>query len=379
MTPPRLDPPPSRPRLRLSLWLVGVLLASSAGLTAWALYSRADAPSASASASAAPAHSDLHYNFLGYADLEQGVTPLYPLQPGRVVKVFYHDGEHVEAGKPLFALDQQAATDLIAEAQADLDDAQIQGDDAQLQLKQADKLEAQHQAQIDGQKQALEARKQEAVAAHAKADLAQRLNKSETHAVSDEDAHAAEALAKAADAAAAGEEAKLHLLELDDPSIAVQRAKNVVQRAKNAAAGKQAQLRTAQDKLREYTIQAPTDGVVERMQVSVGEALGPNPQQPAVMFAADGPRIIRAEVEQEWANHVALDMTAVVQDFSATGPTWHGRVTRLSDWYTHRRSIMLEPLQFNDVRTLECIVTLDPGQPPLRIGQRVRVTLEGGN
>ena len=39
----------------------------------------------------------------------------------------------------------------------------------------------------------------------------------------------------------------------------------------------------------------------------------------------------------------------------------------------------MEPLQFNDVRTLECIVTLDPGQPPLRIGQRVRVTLEGGS
>ena len=39
----------------------------------------------------------------------------------------------------------------------------------------------------------------------------------------------------------------------------------------------------------------------------------------------------------------------------------------------------MEPLQFNDVRTLECIVTLDPDQPPLRIGQRVRVTLEGGS
>ena len=53
-------------------------------------------------------HSDLHYNFLGYADLEQGVTPLYPLQPGRVVKVFVHDGDHVDPDAPLFALDDQA-------------------------------------------------------------------------------------------------------------------------------------------------------------------------------------------------------------------------------------------------------------------------------
>ena len=58
-----------------------------------------------------------------------------------------------------------------------------------------------------------------------------------------------------------------------------------------------------------------------------------------------------------------------------TNETWRGKVVRLSDWYTHRRSMLQEPLQFNDVRTLECIVQLDPGQSALRIGQRVRVTL----
>jgi hypothetical protein len=47
----------------------------------------------------------------------------------------------------------------------------------------------------------------------------------------------------------------------------------------------------------------------------------------------------------------------------------------MSDWYTHRRSILLEPSQQNDVRTLECIVEVDPGQPPVRIGQRMRVTI----
>jgi hypothetical protein len=54
---------------------------------------------------------------------------------------------------------------------------------------------------------------------------------------------------------------------------------------------------------------------------------------------------------------------------------WKGRVESISDWYTHRRYMILEPLQFNDVRTLEAIIELDPGQKPLKIGQRVRVTL----
>ena len=369
---------PSRPRLRLGLWLTAVLLAASAGLTVWALSSRADAPSAS-SAATPPAHSDLHYNFLGYADLEQGVTPLYPLQPGRVVQVLAHDGDAVEVGAPLFALDSEAATDVVDEAKADLSGAQLQREDAQLQLDEAKKLEAKHQAQLDGQQQAVEARKQEAAAAHAAADKAKRLNSGTDKLIPEEDIRAAEAQAKAADAAAAGEEAKLRLLNLDDPSAAVRRAEDGVREAEALVSGKQAQLRKAELGLRECTVTAPVKGVVERMLVGVGQALGPNPQQPAVMFAADGPRIIRAEVEQEWAHHVALDMSATVQDFSATGPTWHGKVTRLSDWYTHRRSIMLEPLQLNDVRTLEAIITLDPGQPPLRIGQRVRVTLEGGS
>ncbi len=368
MTAPRIDSPPSRPRLRLRAGLVGVLLASTAGLTVWALYSRADSPSASsaaATAAAPPAHSDLHYNFLGYADLEQGVTPLYPLQPGRVAQVIAHDGDSLEEGATLFTMDTGIATDNVDAAKADLSDAQ-------LLLEQANKLGPQHQAQIDAEKQAVAARQAEAAAAHAKADEARKLNRSESHAVSDEDARAAEEQAKAADAAAAGEQGKLDLLQLDDPTIGVRRAQNAV-------AAKQLQLRKAQDGLRECTIRAPVKGVVERMLVSVGQTLGPNPQQPAAMFAADGPRIIRAEVEQEWANHVAVGMRTTVQDFSATGPTWHGQVTRLSDWYTHRRSILMEPLQFNDVRTLEAIITLDPDQPPLRIGQRVRVTMEGGS
>jgi hypothetical protein len=33
----------------------------------------------------------------------------------------------------------------------------------------------------------------------------------------------------------------------------------------------------------------------------------------------------------------------------------------------------------NDVRTLECIVSLEPGGEPLRIGQRMRISIETGN
>jgi hypothetical protein len=113
------------------------------------------------------------------------------------------------------------------------------------------------------------------------------------------------------------------------------------------------------------------------MLVSEGEVLGPNPRQPAVLFCPSGPRIIRAEVEQEYARFVANGQKATIQDDSTGTGTWHGRVKRLSDWYTQPRPNLPETLPLNDVRTLEAIIELDPNQPPLRIGQRVRVKMEG--
>ena len=207
-----------------------------------------------------------------------------------MVKVFAHDGDAVEEDAPLFTMDGKLAVDQIDMAEADLRDAQ-------LQLEEAQKLEAQHQQQIDGEKQAVEAREQEAAAGRAKADEAKRLHGSQN--ASAEVARAADAQANALEAAARGEEAKLRLLQLDDPSIAVKRAENAVD-------AKQAELRRAKLGLRECTVWAPTKGMVERMDVTAGETLGPNPRKPAVMFAADGPRIVRTEVEQEWAGHVAL-------------------------------------------------------------------------
>ena len=80
-------------------------------------------------------------------------------------------------------------------------------------------------------------------------------------------------------------------------------------------------------------------------------------------------------MDQAFALRVELGLPALVMDDNSTGHTWRGRVTRISDWYTERRQVAEEQQQLKDVRTLECIVTLDPGQKRLRIGQRVRVTI----
>jgi hypothetical protein len=91
-------------------------------------------------------------------------------------------------------------------------------------------------------------------------------------------------------------------------------------------------------------------------------------------------RIVRAEVEQEFANRVSVGQVAKIQDDGTGGGEWRGQVVRISDWFPQRRSVQMEPMQFNDVRTMEVVIRVEPGgKEPLLIGQRVRVILDGFN
>jgi multidrug resistance efflux pump len=159
---------------------------------------------------------------------------------------------------------------------------------------------------------------------------------------------------------------------------------DVTDKAKLAALvvqAKEVQVRQARQALKDCDVTAPVDGKVLRVQVNKGEAVSSRPKQPAILFCpAAKERIIRAEVPQEYAWQVAVNNKVRIEDDTRpeTSVFWTGKVIRLSDWYTHRRSILQEPLQFNDVRTLECIVSVQPDpKKPLRIGQRVRVKIQG--
>ena len=110
-----------------------------------------------------------------------------------------------------------------------------------------------------------------------------------------------------------------------------------------------------------------------RILVGPGDVLGSQPGQPAVLFAADGPQVIRATVEQEFAGRVKEGEPALVRDDADPAAAWRGRVGRVAGWYSQRRTILHDPSQLSDVRTLECLIVLEPGQPRLRLGQSVRI------
>jgi multidrug resistance efflux pump len=290
------------------------------------------------------------------------VVKIFAPQPGKVARVeVEEDDRELSAGTVLFRLD-----DTVAQAQ--LEEAQAALAVAKAVLQDAEKLPQQHRHQLAAQKSAVDAREAELEGARQKYDQAKRLFDKPSKLTDAETVKMAEALVKTLEAVLRGEREKLAALEATDPQVSVTRARQEVN-ARTATVHK------AEYVLAECTVKTRTAGRVLRVLINEGEAVAPTPQQPAILFCPSGARIVRAEVEQEFAGRVKLGMSAVVEDDTRAGPSWKGKVTHVSDWFTQRRSILMEPLQLNDVRTLECLIELEAPAPPLRIGQRVRVTL----
>jgi multidrug resistance efflux pump len=313
----------------------------------------------SSAVSTEPAENRVAIGF-GHVDVENGPSRLYPQQPGRVVRIDAVENKLLKKGDLVLQVDDELQRDRVTEAEADVKAAQAQ-------LDQAEKLPAQHARQVEQQKQAVEVARQTRDGAQSLFEKADRLSKSAVAGPGKEERAAALAAVNKAEAGIKAEEAKLAALELFNPKLEVDRARS------NLAA-KQARLKQAQFAVEECKLRAPVDGAVLRLQVAIGDVLGPNPTQPIVWFCPSEKRIVRTEIEQEFADRVRPGEPVEIKDFARLSGRWTGKVKSISDWYTPRRSILLEPRQFNDVRTIECIIELDSDRD-LKIGQRMLVTI----
>jgi multidrug resistance efflux pump len=293
-------------------------------------------------------------------DVESGVTSLYPVQPGRVAEVLVKETDRAKAGQVLLRLEDRAARLKVREAQAALRAAEAA-------LALARQLPDQHRFKITLQRGTIEATEHRL--AGARALLQQQQRRVDLGQGGQAELTAATEQVKELEVSLRTERAKLDELQRQDPTGEVRRAEAEVAVA-------QARVDEAQAALDECALKAPRDGEVLRLLAAVGDVLSAQPKQPAVLFCPDAPRLVRAEIDQEFAGAVRQGQEAVIEDDTQPGVTWRGKVLRLSDWYTQRRSTLLDPMQFNDVRTIECLVSLEGGPPP-RIGQRVRVRLGG--
>ncbi len=351
------------PRRRLSLFvLLGVAcLAFSLAYAGWILKTQAGpSPAGGAAPADAPMPAAVG---IGHVDVEGGVTFPYPAGPGRVVDVLVREGQAVKQGDVLFRLD-----DFLA--RQDVQSAERAVRAATSKLAQARHARVSHPLLVAQQTQAIKAKRLEVEAARLKAE---RLRKNVGVAgVDAKDADAADKGVLALEAGVGAEEKKWEALQAGEKDVEEQ-----IAQAEIDLEQKMALIARANYALDECAVKAKVDGTVLRLALQPGELLAASPKAPPLIYCPATPRIVRTEVEQEWAGRVELGQVATLVDYtsSGAGPTWKGRVTRVADWMAHRRSILPDPGQFFNVRTLECVVSLDPGQPPLRIGQRVKVTL----
>jgi multidrug resistance efflux pump len=346
--------PPSPARSARHFWILGLVLL---GVTIvggiWAIQPFGNATTGST----LPDDRPPAVSAIGLVDSDPGIVRLYPPQAGEITELA---GERdVVKGTVLLRLDDRLAQCLVQEAQAALEEAK-------LMLAQAEKAPQRHRIELEQQKNVVEIAQLKLKGVSDDFEIKSRLlrekvgNKQELEVVAN--------MVKAMEKQVEVEQGNLRKLELRDPKIEVERARQNV-------AAKSAQLRKAQWALDKCKILAPCDGAVLRVHVHPGEILGPNAKGPAIEFCPKGRRIVRAEVLQEWASQVQRGQKVVIEDDTHAGAQWTGTVRQVSDWFTHKRNLIFEPFMVNDVRTLECVVDVDASGPPLRVGQRVRVMI----
>jgi multidrug resistance efflux pump len=300
---------------------------------------------------------------LGRVDGLIPVANLEPAIPGRVDELFVAEGQTVKAKQKLLKLDDESLKLRVDEANQAIAAAKIELESAQIE-----------QAIYPGRKMSQEAA---VAAAVERVELARKLFQEKEKAKSFGTVTAAELIAAEAEITQS-----MHLVDLEKNRLAeLEKMKPglKIQAAETKRAMAEISLKQAEKAIRDCILLAPSDGVILRVQTSVGETVVPGGMQSAIVFRPGGDLIIRAELEQEFLGRVKPGMKAIVRDdVRADSPIWNGTVLRLGSWVARKRAILLDPGELNDVRTVECIIVLDGKPEGLLIGQRMRVRIGKG-
>lgn len=297
----------------------------------------------------------------GEIDVEGGTVPLSPsFNGGKVLEIPVQEGDIVKKGQPLVLFEARMAELQVDQAEAALAQANVA-------LEQAEQASSTHKFKVEQLEQSV-------IAANARLQSAERqANKLES--LRPKDTVSEETFLSAKDKLV---ELKA-MVQVSKEQLAEAKQINpglVVQEAEVAVSAARTKLAAARENLAHHTLTAPADGKVLRLQVGVGQVLNALDPRPLIWFCPDRPLIVRCEIEQEFADRIEPGMKVKVMNESFDGRKWVGEVRRCAPWVAPKRTLWNKVFQVSHVPTVECIVDLEPGQPPLRIGQRVRVAVE---
>jgi multidrug resistance efflux pump len=307
-----------------------------------------------------PTLADLDVVCLGRIDGEKAVANLDPGLPGKIVEICVVDGQHVNEKAPLLKLDDTSLKLRVEEAQAAVTAADIEIEAAQAEAKL-------HPIRKAIQRDAIAAAADRVASARRVYEEKKKANSFGT--ATPAEVAIAETEVKQMEKLEGAERSRLEELELVNPNLKVRAAETKKLTADIA-------LRQAKKAVEDCVLLAPARGTILRVQASVGETVAPGTLQPPIVFRADGALVVRAELEQEFLGRVSQGMKATIRDDARSdSPVWNGKVLRVGLVVARKRSVLFDPGELNDVRTVECVISLEGNLDGLLVGQRMRVRI----
>lgn len=297
---------------------------------------------------------------LGHVDVEGGLSTIGSAKAGRVVEVCVAEGASVNQGDALLKLDDRAAKLTADKERANVESAKLKLARAEQDLQLHPSRVAQIRAALESAQHRLES---------AKHQLQRQEDLLKINNANLEEVRAAESQVKEQEAQVRAAKERLTEFEKSNPQLSVRERKSELAAAEALALA-------ADYAVEQHIVRAPLAGTVLRIQVGVGEMIGGSASAAPITFCPKRPLIVRAEVEQEFVRRLKVGQSAKIRDESGGNTVWTGSLARIAGWYSARRARNENPSAFKDVPTVECIIHLNDPQPPLRIGQRVQVTID---
>jgi multidrug resistance efflux pump len=354
------NPMPDEPRRRipgLGFVLAAALLVLPIAGVAWWLYR----PKGSETIGG-PGLADLDVVCLGRIDGLTPVASLEPTIPGKVAEVYVSEGQAVQTGQRLMKLEDEALRLKEEEAKAAFEAAEVEVAAAKLERTLYPFRKAAQEAAV--------------AAAGERVTAAEKLLDEKKKSMMFTTVTAGELSASESELNQLRHLKTAELSRLDELKSSMESLNLKVRASESKRTMAEITRKQAEKAVRDCVLLAPTSGVVLRVQTSRGESVLPSGMQPPIIFRPDSPLVVRAELEQEFLGRVKPGMRAIVRDDSrADSATWNGTVVRVGNWVARKRTVVLDPGEVNDVRTVECVIALDGAPDGLLVGQRMRVRI----
>ncbi|OGV31647.1 MAG: hypothetical protein A2020_05665 [Lentisphaerae bacterium GWF2_45_14] len=132
-----------------------------------------------------------------------------------------------------------------------------------------------------------------------------------------------------------------------------------------------ARLRQTEYDVELKTIRAPANGKILRCDSRPGYGISTLNVTVLFLFIPDEPYIARVEIEEKFIKDVKVGAAAEIIPDSDEAKCYTGKVVKIGSYLGPKRQFLDDPQEKNDVRTAECILSVD--EKNLILGQRVLV------